>query len=173
VTAIDGVAAVRPAADEELSELGALDEASGALFTAAGLVLPPDYISADQLKTCEIVLVSPGPTGAPVGFAAVDLLDGGAHLTQLSVHPDFGRQGRGRGLLAAVIGWSRRGGLPAVTLTTFQEVPWNGPFYRRYGFVDLPEAELTPGLKTHRDHEIAVGLDAIAPRCALRRPLLR
>lgn len=171
MSAFDGVAAVRPATDEELSQLAALEEASGALFTAASLALPPDNLTLDELKAAEIVLVAPGPGDAPVGFAMVDLLDGGAHLTQLSVHPDHGRRGIGRALLAAVIGWARRGGLPAVTLTTFRDVPWNGPFYRRHGFVEMSEPELTPGVKAHRDHEIEDGLDAIAPRCAMRRPL--
>jgi GNAT superfamily N-acetyltransferase len=168
---INGVAPVRPAADDELVGLGAIDEASTALFTAAGLILPDDFITADELKSCAAVLVAPGTDGTPAGFAAIEHLDDGAHLLQLSVLPEYGRKGMGRGLLAATIGWARRAGLPAVTLTTFQDVPWNGPFYRRYGFVDLPHAELPPGIKAHRDHEIAIGLDAIAPRCALRRPL--
>ena len=171
MNAIDGVAAVHPATDEELTGLAALEEASAALFTAAGLELPPDILTVDELKASEIVLVAPGPGGEPVGFAMVDLLDGGAHLTQLSVHPDHGRRGIGRGLLAAVIGRARRSGLPVVTLTTFRDVPWNGPFYQRYGFVEVPDAELTPGVKAHRDHEIEIGLDAVAPRCAMRRPL--
>jgi GNAT superfamily N-acetyltransferase len=171
VSAIDGVAPVRPAADDELAGLGAIDQASGALFSAAGLELPDDFITADELKTCTAVLVAPGPDGAPVGFAAIEHLDESAHLLQLSVLPDHSRKGIGRGLLAATIGWSRRAGLPAVTLTTFRDVPWNGPFYRRYGFVDVPDADLPSGLKAHRDHEIAIGLDSVAPRCAMRRPL--
>jgi ribosomal protein S18 acetylase RimI-like enzyme len=165
--------AVRPAADDELAGLAAVEEASSALFAEAGLALPPDYITVDELKACEVVLVSPGPDGKPVGFAAVESLDGGAHLWQLSVDPAYGRQGRGRGLLAAVIGRARRSGLPTVTLTTFRDVAWNGPFYRRYGFVELADADLAPGLKAHRDQEIAVGLDAISPRCAMCRPLFR
>jgi GNAT superfamily N-acetyltransferase len=168
---INGVAPVRPAADDELAGLHAIDEASGALFTEAGLILPEDFVTADELKACAMVLVAPGTDGSPAGFAAIERLDDGAHLLQLSVLPEYGRKGMGRGLLAATIGWSRRAGLAAVTLTTFRDVPWNGPFYRRYGFVDLPDTELSPGLKAHRDHEIAVGLDAIAPRCAMRRPL--
>ncbi|SHN01506.1 GNAT family N-acetyltransferase [Cryptosporangium aurantiacum] len=171
MSGIDGVAAVRPAADEELAGLAEVEKASEAPFAEAGMVLPAEYMSADALRKCAIVLVAPGPTGTPVGFAAVDVVDGAAHLSQLSVDAAYARQGIGRGLLAAVIGWARRGGLPAVTLTTFRDVPWNAPFYRRYGFVDLDEADLTPGLREARAHEIADGLDEIAPRLAMRRPL--
>ncbi len=38
------------------------------------------------------------------------------------------------------------GGLPALTLTTFAEVPWNAPYYEPCGFRRLAEAEITPGL---------------------------
>lgn len=163
--------AVRPAGDDELVGLAEVEKASEGPFIEAGIAMPPDYVSADELRRCAVVLVAPGPTGAPVGFATVDLLDGAAHLSQLSVHADFGRRGLGRGLLAASIGWARRAGLPAMTLTTFRDIPWNGPFYRRHGFVDLDEADLTPGLRETRDHEIELGLDDLAPRVAMRRPL--
>ena len=170
MSAIDGAAAVRPAADEELVGLAEVEKASEAPFVEAGIVLPPEYMSEADLRKCAVVLVAPGPSGAPVGFAAISVVDEAAHLAQLSVDAAFGRRGVGRGLLAAVIGWARRGGLPAVTLTTFRDVPWNGPFYRRYGFVDLDEADLTPGLRDIRAHEIAEKPDEIAPRVPMRRP---
>ncbi|GAA3386723.1 GNAT family N-acetyltransferase [Cryptosporangium minutisporangium] len=171
MSGIDGVAAVRPAADEELAGLGEVEKASEAPFIEAGMILPAEYSTADQLRKCAVVLVAPGPSGTPVGFASVDVVDGAAHLSQLSVDAAYGRQGLGRGLLAAVIGWARRNGLPAVTLTTYRDVAWNGPFYRRYGFVDLDDADLTPGLRDIRDHEIGMGLDEFGPRVAMRRPL--
>jgi len=171
VSAIDGAAAVRPAADDELAGLAEVEKASEAPFIEAGMILPAEYVTEDDLRKCAVVLVAPGPSGTPVGFASVEALDGAAHLAQLSVDAEFGRRGIGRGLLAAVIGWARRGGLPAVTLTTYRDVPWNGPFYRRYGFVDLDESELTPGLRAHRDQEIAMGLDKFGPRVAMRRSL--
>lgn len=168
---IDGVAAVRPAADEELSGLATVEKAAETPFIEAGLILPGEYVSIAELRQCAIVLVAPGPDGVPVGFGAVEEVDGAAHLAQLSVDSTHSRRGIGRGLLAAVIGWARRGGLPAVTLTTFRDVAWNGPFYRRYGFVDLDDAELTPGLRERRDHEVKMGLDTFGPRIAMRRPL--
>jgi hypothetical protein len=61
-------------------------------------------------------------------------------------------------------------GMPALTLTTFTEVPWNAPYYRRCGFRCLEEAELTPGLRELRDHEAALGLDRW-PRVCMRRDL--
>jgi hypothetical protein len=36
-------------------------------------------------------------------------------------------------------------GYPAVTLRTFRDVPWNGPFYLRRGFAVVDSAALSPG----------------------------
>jgi hypothetical protein len=72
-------------------------------------------------------------------------------------------QGEGRA-------WAADQGFPAVTLTTFTEVPWNGPYYQRCGFRFLDDDELTPGLRAIREYEATLGLDAW-PRAAMRRDL--
>ena len=56
--------------------------------------------------------------------------------------------------------------LPAVTLTTFRDVPWNAPFYARLGFRVI-EA-LSPGLQAIRDHERDIGDDAFGSRVAMQ-----
>ena len=82
----------------------------------------------------------------PVGFAYADVLDGALHLEELDVLPSWGRRGIGRALVATVLTAARDAGLPAVTLTTFRDVPWNAPFYARLGFRTLPPAAWSPGL---------------------------
>ena len=81
----------------------------------------------------------------PVGFALVFNLDGYAHLEELDVLPSYGRQGIGSALLATVCAWAGEAGYPAVTLRTFRDVPWNGPFYLRRGFAVVDSAALSPG----------------------------
>ena len=61
-------------------------------------------------------------------------------------------------------------GVPALTLTTFTDVPWNAPYYVRCGFRILADAQLTPGLRAIRDREAAHGLDRW-PRVCMRRDL--
>jgi hypothetical protein len=34
----------------------------------------------------------------------------------------------GRQLIAAVVDWARARGATALTLTTFADIPWNGPY---------------------------------------------
>jgi hypothetical protein len=83
------------------------------------------------------------------------------------VLPDFGRRGVGAALLDHIAG---EYDTPAITLTTYAEVPWNRPYYERLGFRTLTPAEETPGLRAIRATEAAHGLDAW-PRVCMRREL--
>jgi len=62
-------------------------------------------------------------------------------------------------LIQSVVDWAQARGLPAITLLTFRDVPWNGPYYASLGFGSLVDAELTPGLLALRAHESELGLD--------------
>ncbi len=61
-------------------------------------------------------------------------------------------------------------GVPAVTLTTFADVPWNAPYYLRCGFRVLDDAEVTAGLRAIRQREASIGPDRW-PRVCMRRDL--
>jgi GNAT superfamily N-acetyltransferase len=109
-------------------------------------------------------------TDQPVGYLLLDVLDGAAHIEQVSVHPDYARRGIGRALIDRAESWARDRGLPALTLTTYVEVPWNGPYYERLGFRYLTADEETPALRSIRESERRSGLDAW-PRACMRREL--
>jgi predicted GNAT superfamily acetyltransferase len=81
------------------------------------------------------------------------------------------RRGVGSALVDAVCDQARKAGYPEITLCTFVEVPWNGPFYAGLGFTELTEAELTPGLQALRDAEREIGLDAMGRRIVMIRSL--
>ena len=83
------------------------------------------------------------PSGEAVGFALVLEIGGFAHLEELDVLPPHGRKGLGSALLDAVCTWAGQGGYPAVTLSTFRDVPWNAPFYQRRGFRVVVPSELS------------------------------
>jgi hypothetical protein len=68
--------------------------------------------------------------------------------------------------------WAQRHGLAALTLTTFTDVPWNMPYYERFGFRHLCNIELTPGLRAARAREAIRGLDAW-PLTTMRRDITR
>jgi N-acetylglutamate synthase-like GNAT family acetyltransferase len=92
------------------------------------------------------------------------------HIEQVSVHPVHAHKGHGRALVEHVAEWARQRRSAALTLCTFSEVPWNGPYYERCGFRPLSTDELTPGLCALRAVEAAHGLDRW-PRQCMRRGL--
>ncbi|WP_018347566.1 GNAT family N-acetyltransferase [Longispora albida] len=154
---------VRVASAEDLALLPAVETAADEMFD--GMDLPPAG-SAGELAAARLVLVAGDP---PAGFARVEIVDGLAHLEQLSVHPEHGRRGLGGALVEAACAWAAAEGFPAITLITFADVPWNAPFYARHGFEPL--TELTPGLGELRAHEGELGLDALGTRVVMRREL--
>ena len=108
--------------------------------------------------------------GDPVGYAMVGLVDGHAHLEQLSVLPEHGGRGIGTALLDAVAAWATARGDAEVTLTTFRDVPFNAPLYAKRGFVELADADWTMAIRDLVAEEAAHGLDP-ATRAVMRRSL--
>jgi ribosomal protein S18 acetylase RimI-like enzyme len=106
--------------------------------------------------------------GRIVGFVVVELVDGAAHVEEIAVAPGSGRRGHGAALMGEVDRWAGSEGLRAISLRTFRDVGWNGPWYRRLGFRVLGDAELGPGLRSRREAESARGLPAEL-RVAMRR----
>ena len=86
------------------------------------------------------------------------------------MHPDHGRRGLGRALVGAVCDWARKERFEIITLTTYRDVPWNGPLYESLGFATI--GVLTPGLLAIREHERTIGDDDFGPRVAMQLALL-
>lgn len=106
----------------------------------------------------------------PVGFAIVLREPDAAFVHEIDVHPAHQRKGLGRRMLQEIIGWARTTGYPAVTLTTFEHVPWNAPFYARLGFQKLAENALTPAMTRRLRSERETGLrQRVAMRFTIER----
>ena len=108
--------------------------------------------------------------GQPVGFILTEPLDDALFIAEIAVHQAWQHQGIGRMLLEQVIDGARQMAYPAVTLTTFRDVPWNAPFYTRLGFAMLDELTLPAGLAAKRELETEHGLPP-ETRCAMRLAL--
>ena len=163
---------IRAARPDELELLVAIERAAGESFRSVGmdLVADDDPGSVEELAPYAEsgrAYVSVDAHDRPVGYLLVGVVDGAAHVEQVSVHPDHARRGIGRGLIEQAVTWARSHGLVALTLTTYVEVPWNGPYYERLGFSYLTVEEETSGLCALREAERAAGLDAW-PRACMR-----
>ena len=155
---------VRAARPAELARLAAIEMTGEAMFAEHGIVFPPGpaTIKAAVAHGAD-VLVAGDP---PVAFAAIVDMDGHPHLEQISVQADQGRKGIGSALLSEVV---RRSG-PGLTLITYRDVPWNGPWYLQHGFVELPEAAWGPQLRAHWQAEVDGGLHDLGPRLVMHVP---
>jgi GNAT superfamily N-acetyltransferase len=136
------------------------------LFSLSGLGPLPEPAPVTELAAARRLLVAGRPL---LGFARIEEVDGVAHLEQLSVLPRAMRRGIGGALLEAACAWASECGYPAITLITFADVAWNGPYYARHGFGRIEE--LTPGLLELRDWERDIGLDELGERIVMRREL--
>jgi len=163
---------VRKALPAEVTSLGEIERDAGERFREVGMPEiaddPPAPIEA--LAASALILVAWAeslhedggrtPT-ALVGYAWVEIVDGQAHLEQLSVGPGHNGRGIGSALIEAVVEWATAQGHGALTLTTFREVPFNAPFYARRGFVAIPASEWNPGMTALVEQETAHGLDQV------------
>src|ERR1044071_6368437 len=166
---------IRFANCEELPLLQDIERAAGELFinTDYPFIATDDPISYEllyQQYEMGMVWVASNSDNTPVGFAVALPLDGLLHLEEISVHPSHGKRGVGTMLMHAVCELAKRKGYKAVTLSTFRDVAWNGPFYARLGFVVLTESELSVGLREVREGEASNGLP-IKDRICMRLDL--
>jgi GNAT superfamily N-acetyltransferase len=112
-------------------------------------LLPEIGSSSDTVFVTVGIVFTPGPTV----------------IEQISVHASLIGQGLGRLLLQAAVD-EAAGDL---ILITFRDVPWNGPWYARFGFTELPEQQWGPQLRAHWQAEIDARLHDLGPRLVMYR----
>lgn len=164
---------IREVRIDELPLLQDIERAAGLCFRDIGMPeiaddepLPLDELTRYQRAGTAWVAVD--EADAPVAYLIAEHVDGNLHVEQVSVHPDSARRGIGRSLLEHLAERAETHGVPALTLTTFTDVPWNAPYYARCGFQPLDDDLLGPGLKEIRAREADHGLDRW-PRVVMRR----
>jgi len=166
------VTVLRSATESDVSVMRDVERAAGEAFRSLGMDAvadddpPPAVVLREYVASGRAWVVDEGH--GPAGYLLADVVDGCAHVEQVTVHPEHAGARWGARLVDHLAERALRRGLPALTLTTFRDVPWNGPYYLRLGFRWLPEEELTPGLRALRQREREHGLDRW-PRGCMRR----
>jgi GNAT superfamily N-acetyltransferase len=166
---------VRRARAADLRHLAGVEESGGGQFAELfgdeiePILLSPAVSGAARDAQPGFLLVAVDEPEPPVGFAHVLEIDGDAHLEQLSVRPEHQGNGIGTALVRASMAEAARLGHRRMSLCTYLDVPWNGPFYARLGFREV--TELAPYEQRLRDHERLLRLDVNGPRGVMDIPL--
>jgi GNAT superfamily N-acetyltransferase len=166
-------APIRPPRHDELAALVAIEREAGALFADVGMpdIAHDDPGSVDELdpfRAAGRAWVAVDGDDRPIAYLLAAVVDGCAHIEQVSVAPAHGRRGVGAALIDHLAAAARAEGRPALTLTTFRDVPWNAPYYERLGFAVVEPAEQGPELAALVADE-AERIPGDAPRVAMRR----
>jgi GNAT superfamily N-acetyltransferase len=164
---------IRAAVSAELPILQDIEVEAGASFGDIGM---PEVARDEPFAISELLAhleaghawVACDDDDRPIAYLLAEVVDGEFHIEQVSVRPAYAHRAIGRALIEHAATVAAADGYPALTLTTFVEVPWNGPYYARLGFV--PIAAPGPELQAIRDKEAALGLDRW-PRMAMRRSI--
>ena len=154
------IVAIRPALPAEIEAVREIERASAQRFV--GLM---DAIAADEPSPAALLVQRLGDDGLLVAtvdgvlaaFVMFRPLEDRLYVEQIDVLPAFAGRRLGAALMDAVSQRARTLGLAGLVLSTFRDVPWNAPYYRRLGFVALET--LTPGLLAVRAEHLARGLD--------------
>lgn len=161
---------IRPARVAEIERVRDIERISATRFleTELAWLANDDPTDADTLSSriAEGGLLVAADAGEPVAFVMFREIEGCAYVEQIDVLPSHAGRAIGAALLDAVAAEARGRGLVALTLSTFRDVPFNAPYYRRLGFADVDA--LTPAMRQIRHEHEARGLDETA-RLFMRR----
>lgn len=159
---------IRPVEARDFPALMDIEHAAAEQFRSIGIPAIADLgpFNDEELAgfvNAGLAWVASDDSDVPVGFLVAEVVDGCLYIAEVNVHPRAARQGLGRQL----IDHAASGEYAALVLTTFRDVPWNAPYYRRLGFVVLADDEVTPGLRAIREYQATIGLDRW-PRVCMR-----
>lgn len=157
--------------------LRGLERDAGRAFAAIGMA---DIAAAEPFSVAQLeaflaggnALVAVDGHDVPVAYLLSAVVDGCAHVEQISVAPAHAGHGLGALLIDHLGALTLAQERPALTLTTFRDVPWNAPYYRRLGFVSLDAVDQGPELAARVLRE-AASIPSDAPRVAMRRQWTR
>ena len=123
----------------------------------AGRLMPVEELAA--ARSASLLWVACFQRDEPVGFLAAEVVSGCLHIWEMDVLPAHGRRGVGGALLQQATIEAARRGLYGSTLTTFDHLPWNAPFYSKHGFAAVEAFERFPHLLSILQDEQRRGLE--------------
>jgi GNAT superfamily N-acetyltransferase len=163
---------IRLASPDDVPKVAPLEQAAAEVFRTIGM----DAVADDPPIANSVLLQAVEDRrlwvaveyGVLKAYLLGEFLPRSLHIDQVTVHPDAARRGLGALMIESVSADPRSKRLGLLTLTSFKDVPWNAPYYRRIGFVDIDEPDWPEGVAEKVAAEREQGLDAW-PRVVMQR----
>lgn len=168
------MAVIRPTVMADIAAFPAVERSAGELFREtdrawvadAAPAAPEAHEDAIRRGHHWTALID-GEVG---GFLLAESLGDTLHIAELAVAAPYQRQGAGTALIGAAEAYAAGAAFASLTLTTYRDLAWNGPFYARRGFREIPRDALSNALAARLRAEAAAGHDPTL-RCAMVKPI--
>lgn len=118
------------------------------------LSIPKDLLE-EEIRRGFVWVAIDEESGETLGFIWLDveLHSDVVSIAEIDVLPAFHRRGIGSALLEHACNWASEKGYRRIDLGTLPDVPWNAPFYTRYGFVVVDKNDPSFAYARERDRE--------------------
>lgn len=105
-----------------------------------------------------------------IGFSVCISVDNKGHLKEVSIQRKHMKKGAGKKLIEKAVQWAIEQGYDCLTLTTYRDIKFNAPLYKKFGFIAFEPDDNWPELRAIRKEERANGFDA-QPRICMKLSL--
>ncbi len=168
---------IRRALATDVPLLGPLEDRAGQRFRESVHAYCADFSHFDagylaRLAAAGTVWVAVGADDTPIGFAIAEPRGGEGYLHELDVDLAHGRRGVGRALVRRVAEWARSVDFETLLLSTFDDVPWNAPYYQRLGFEIVPLHAYDDAMRAQRQRDASAGM-RLESRVMMRAPVAK
>lgn len=166
--AFDSALLIRSARHDDYPFLGPIDLASNRLFIERGHPefetdesIPEDAARAavEEGRLFVTEVLDRKGSSRLVGWVYLTRISGELSIGQISMHPDVAKRGYGSTLLNSVIRHARVSGEPTLILNTQADIPWNRPWYEKFGFQVVEPNDWTEGMRECTADQTEAGLD--------------
>ncbi|EPE24397.1 Acyl-CoA N-acyltransferases (Nat) [Glarea lozoyensis ATCC 20868] len=166
---------IRSARSSDIPLLERVEKSAAEAFRSVDLEFlldePTVEVSAlTQMARSNHLWIAVNDWDQPIGFLGGENLQGNFHIAEISVAQDFQGRGIGGALMRTMFEQIQREGYKYITLTTFKDVPWNGPWYKKMGFKEISPRAMKKQYTEILKDEAARGMDPDR-RCIMRKIL--
>lgn len=165
---------IRKARETDIAPLADVERSAAVRFVDVGL----GHITGSTMPTEKLLdmmnhgylWVAVSERDAPIGFLGGNELDGYFYIAEISVAQIHQGKGVGKALMVKMEDEvvAEKGKFKGLSLTTYRDLDWNGPWYAKQGFVEVAAEVIGSGHALVLKEEGEDGHD-LKRRCVMRK----